>query len=544
MEQVAEVLVIGGGVAGTTVATELKRMVPGSHITIVAPSSVLKQVSAVRSVTTHAEEVDIDERKTEEFVAANPGIDVLQEPVLEVELNKTSGGGVVVTPSARLPFDKCCIATGARPLLCADHEAVIGIRDNESIKQLNSRLKLAKRIVVLGNGGIALELVHALTSAPTGTAPQVVWAVKDKYIGNTFFDASASAFIMPQLELLGKANTPKEEEEEDHGTSEVNQGPFIPKGGDRLRRSNPAVLGGGLGPEWQEQLELQQRDDGESIISGNPPALELGCQLETLNFANNVAEGWPLEVVLTNGQRYGCDFVVSATGVEPSTEVVGDLCRKGKNGGILVDERMRVILTEGGVATGNAQAITRDSLYACGDCCSMEWAEEGSQQWMQMRLWSQSRVGALFAAKCMSGGVDELEAGLSFELFTHVTRIFGYKVVLLGQFNGQHLGEGICNHISKRIVVGPGDVQQSVEEAPEVVSSEAESSNVDVLVRVLPGVEYIKLVLYRGRLQGAMLIGETDLEETFENLILNQTDLTDFKDDLLDPDVDIEDYFD
>jgi len=29
---------------------------------------------------------------------------------------------------------------------------------------------------------------------------ELVWVVKDSYIGNTFFDASASAFILPQLE--------------------------------------------------------------------------------------------------------------------------------------------------------------------------------------------------------------------------------------------------------------------------------------------------------------------------------------------------------
>ena len=43
---------------------------------------------------------------------------------------------------------------------------------------------------------------------------------------------------------------------------------------------------------------------------------------------------------------------------------------------------------------------------------------------------------------------------------------------------------------------------------------------------------------------GAILIGETDLEETFENLILNQIDLTNLKDHLLEPGIDIEDYFD
>ena len=52
------------------------------------------------------------------------------------------------------------------------------------------------------------------------------------------------------------------------------------------------------------------------------------------------------------------------------------------------------------------------------------------------------------------------------------------------------------------------------------------------------------MVLQDGRMQGAILIGETDLEETFENLILNRMDLSPYGEDLLDPNFDIEDYFD
>jgi NAD(P)H-nitrite reductase large subunit len=56
--------------------------------------------------------------------------------------------------------------------------------------------------------------------------------------------------------------------------------------------------------------------------------------------------------------------------------------------------------------------------------------------------------------------------------------------------------------------------------------------------------EYIKVTLHQGRMQGALLIGETDLEETFENLILNRLDISAFGADILDPDIDVEDYFD
>jgi len=54
--------------------------------------------------------------------------------------------------------------------------------------------------------------------------------------------------------------------------------------------------------------------------------------------------------------------------------------------------------------------------------------------------------------------------------------------------------------------------------------------------------EFVKILIQDGQVQGAILIGETDLEETLENLILNATDVSNL--DLLNPTVDIEDYFD
>lgn len=52
------------------------------------------------------------------------------------------------------------------------------------------------------------------------------------------------------------------------------------------------------------------------------------------------------------------------------------------------------------------------------------------------------------------------------------------------------------------------------------------------------------MIIQDGCMKGAILIGETDLEETFENLILNGMDLTPFKEHLLDPNIDIDDFFD
>jgi hypothetical protein len=53
---------------------------------------------------------------------------------------------------------------------------------------------------------------------------------------------------------------------------------------------------------------------------------------------------------------------------------------------------------------------------------------------------------------------------------------------------------------------------------------------------------FVQIVIYNKRVYGAILIGETDLDETIENLILNETDVSGM--DLLHSTIDIEDYFD
>lgn len=69
-------------------------------------------------------------------------------------------------------------------------------------------------------------------------------------------------------------------------------------------------------------------------------------------------------------------------------------------------------------------------------------------------------------------------------------------------------------------------------------------TNLEIWTRITPQEEYVKLVIYHGRVIGALLIGDTELEEVCENLILNELDVRRYGMELLDPDIDIEDYFD
>eukprot|EP00878_Enallax_costatus_P037323 GHUV01042147.1.p1 GENE.GHUV01042147.1~~GHUV01042147.1.p1 ORF type:complete len:111 (+),score=23.74 GHUV01042147.1:217-549(+) len=101
--------------------------------------------------------------------------------------------------------------------------------------------------------------------------------------------------------------------------------------------------------------------------------------------------------------------------------------------------------------------------------------------------------------------------------FTHVTRFLGKKVVLLGLYNGQKLQ----NEPTEDIVLYTRVLDEGTDQAT-----------------------FVRVLLLRGKMQGAVLIGETDLEETFENLILDGLDLSSYGPALLDPDIELDHVFD
>lgn len=59
-----------------------------------------------------------------------------------------------------------------------------------------------------------------------------------------------------------------------------------------------------------------------------------------------------------------------------------------------------------------------------------------------------------------------------------------------------------------------------------------------------PQSTFVRVLLLRGRMRGAVLIGDTELEDTFENLILDGLDLSTFGPSLLDPNIELDHVFD
>lgn len=71
---------------------------------------------------------------------------------------------VYVSSGKKFKYKKLCICTGAVPKVIAeDSPYVMWIRDTESVCQFQARMKGARRILNVGNGGIATEMVYEVT---------------------------------------------------------------------------------------------------------------------------------------------------------------------------------------------------------------------------------------------------------------------------------------------------------------------------------------------------------------------------------------------
>lgn len=459
-------LIIGGGIAGVSCAETIRFLAPQERIIIITESSLIKSVRNLVQLGKYVQRFEVAEIQVEELEKEN--IKVVADS-LETIWSKSKF--VVTAKRLKIHYKYLCICTGARPkLIHSDVEDfVLGIRDTDSVKEFQKRLKNAKKFVLIGNGGIASEIAYEISNI------EIDWVIKDRHISSTFIDAGAAKFFESRLT-----------NKDDLKSSE----PTVIK---RMRYTDESSIdnqkGAALGPDWHRLIDMS----GASYQS--PENVRIHFGLEIKNVHRNTEQDHQITVELTDGSLIPSDFIVSATGVHPHVSFsCEEELKTSPDGGLCIDELMKTSV---------------DSIYSAGDVSYADW--EHSKLWHQMKLWTQARQMGMMAGKSMVAqhNNEDIYQDFCFELFSHVTKLYGYQVVLLGKFNGQDLAD-----------------------------------DYELLFRITPDKEYIKFVLKDGRLVGALLIGETGLEETCENLILNQIDLTPFGDDILNPNIDIEDYFD
>lgn len=476
----AKFVVVGGGIAGISCIETLSFYCQTESILLLTESPIIKAATNLVALGKSLTRFDIEQKHASTLP---DNVQIVTDRLLEID----SKNKIIKTAdhNHQIRYEFLCLCTGARPKLVdqvnqSNQKYILGIRDTESVCDFEQRIQNSRKIVIVGNGGIASELVYELKNIA------IEWIVKDKYVSQTFVDPGAATFFQSRIQNKSKESSTLCHENR-------------PKLIKRMRYTEDTddtetKSGAALGPDWHTLFNLTGK--GDDI----PKAVRIHYQSEIESITINSSQcddQFPVQVKLQNNETLECDFVVSATGVSPCQDfhmTAEKPFQLGPDGGIFVNESMETSVP---------------NIYAAGDVCYAGW--KWAQQWFQMRLWTQARQMGAMAGKSMAAkhNGEQIYPDFCFEIFGHVTQLYGYQVVLLGKYNGQGL-----------------------------------DNKYEALLRVTQDMEYIKYVLVDGRLQGAILIGDTGLEETTENLILNQIDLTPYGDDILDPDIDIEDYFD
>lgn len=480
------IVIIGGGIAGATCAKVFSLDNPAFDVILISASPVVKMVANLRTIGRSIDIFDVIEQNSSAL--ENINLKVLHNNVILLDSKKRT---VTLDNGSVIKYSKLAICTGAKPKMIPMQNDINVkrfikcIRDTETAKDFQSILSTSKRIIIVGNGGIATELVYEVSGC------EIVWAIKDNNFGATFFDSVVSKFFSDFLK----------EDPASKGAQITKRHHFTVNQAESEQKNEFGVA---LGPDWHNGFSMIGKSQKNVVI-------EKCCQIS--NIYRDVAsipteksshivkstdqDNWNVYVELSTGQIYGCDMVISATGVLPNSQVFteNNTFTLGADKALLVDNEMRTSI---------------EHIYAAGDVCAAGWPL--AAHWFQMRLWTQARQMGFYAAKCISAHIHKTSPELyfNFDVFTHVTRFFGLRVILLGLYNGQGLPLEDCS----------------------------------IQCRVTAKKELIKVVLRNGSMQGAVLIGETDFEETFEKLIYNQFDLSRFGEHLLDDVVDVEDFFD
>jgi pyruvate/2-oxoglutarate dehydrogenase complex dihydrolipoamide dehydrogenase (E3) component len=328
---------------------------------------MVKTATNVRQMTQNLAKFDVEEVSGSDF-AVKCGLRVIQDEVSKIIPSRKE----VVTKSGRVfSYKKLCLCHGARPnLIDSANPHVLGIRDTESVVHFQERLQGSDRIVVLGNGGIASEIVHELKNV------DIVWVIKDDSITSTFVDAGAAEFF---VQAMGDSNWSTDE-------------PSVTK---RLKYTNETaktskdihVLGSALGPDWHtgfvksgmakrnKRIDIQYQCEVKRVLRRQE--FDESELTETRVFNHDTeSKARNIYVELTNGKVIGCDFLISATGVIPNSDTIqieGDESLDlADDGGIVVNENMETSIPD---------------IFAAGDVCHA--AFQTSKHWFQMRLWTQ-----------------------------------------------------------------------------------------------------------------------------------------------------------
>lgn len=516
-------VVVGSGVAGVCAAESALKHSSDVHVVLVSPSSDAKHVENVNTLSRVVETFDVVERPIawlcREHKLFEQRMTPKQASVTSVDLDDKK---ISLSNGESIIFNSLLWAAGAQPRQLpgsdtAPASRVVTLRDSDSVRDLASKLGSARSVGIVGNGGIALELAGALR----GAHHSVLWLAKHRNIGDAFLDQDAAHFLAQRAGLISRSpegqqhphiigtkrkltgidgNDSTAADAEDTTMHASKNASNVNEASTKQTKQAHGVPAGAVGPDWVKLLSgaisTGDPNDGSNItVELEEEAVSLRCR----------SADDPVIINMASGKQHQVDVCVVAAGVVPNVEPLA------RNAGVNVDA------DDGGIVVNGcmqAKGVEDRGVYVAGDACTCSWSKNwnDSPHWFQMRLWTQARILGAFAGACMVNAADEMAMGYNIELFAHTTRFLGENVILLGRYNAQ----------------GMDDVEKN-----RFMSYCRELDD-----------QFVRVTTLDGKAIGAVLIGDTDLAETMENLIMNGIDISFCGAELLDPEVDIEDYWD
>lgn len=172
--------------------------------------------------------------------------------------------------------------------------------------------------------------------------------------------------------------------------------------------------------------------------------------------------------------------MVSATGVQPNLIHLAEVAKADRercsNNGQVDD---LAVDNDGFLLVNKRMMTSIPDIFAAGDCCSYHPTSSvtmdktsslsatvpiAAPHFFQLRLWTQARFLGTYAAQCMENVEDNYGTDQHLELFAHVTRFFGLKVVLLGRYNGQQCGTLVEKAVKRTVFTSAVTVQGMTEQ--------------------------------------------------------------------------------
>lgn len=490
-------VIVGGGISGYSCCQKIIEIVENDielygnlKVICVTTDRLIKVARKINTIGHLIENYSID---TFDIEKLNKDIKI-EFIKSKVEFVDTKNKTIHLTDSRHVLYYKICICTGAiskipRELIGINSRSqysinrIIKLRDDNDIKFFEDIINKSKSICILGNGGIALDVLYLLRN----TNIKLSLVAKEKHLGAAYFDENMGQFLMEHLMNNENMNTETEIKQKSFHFETKNES------------KSEQMSGCSLGPYWSHKVMVPcHRVEDKSENYKNNIEFYFDSVVTKIKCLEDHV------VITTNNDRnIVCDYLLIAIGVH-------------SNNSIKFSEEIAINNQNSYIVNFNMETSIKD-VYAAGDCCFLDLESNNynlnDHLWFQRFLWSQAVVMGSFAGECMLNSIDPnlkaepLDLPINFDLFTHITVIFGLKIVMLGRY--------------KTI------------------------ADCEILIKQVVNQEYSRVVIDKSnRIVGCILIGNIKMTETIENLILNQLDVSSFKEHLLEDSIDIEDFFD